>query len=370
MFEPDSEWLRRLWRGLRNWYPRHARDLPWRRGNDPYAVWISEIMLQQTTVAAVVPYFERFIARFPTIDALAAADEDDVLKLWEGLGYYSRARNLLRAARVVASEHGGRLPENASELQRLPGIGRYTAGAILSFAFDRPAPIVEANTLRVYCRLMGFAGDPKSAEGQRVVWRFAESILPQRNAGQINHALMELGATLCAPAAPDCPACPVRSCCRAFADGSQREIPRVAARAKPTPLVEAAVAVRKQGRVLLRRRAPGEWWSGLWDFPRFPCNVAADGGGRRNNGPSAAAIRVDQLARLLEETTGVQAEFAEPLGEFAHSVTRYRIRLLCYVADYRGGRLKRGAEMRWIQPGELAQLPLSRPGRRIAEMLG
>ncbi|MEX0717849.1 MAG: A/G-specific adenine glycosylase [Planctomycetaceae bacterium] len=364
MTEPDPEWLRRLWRGLRAWYSRHARDLPWRRGGDPYAVWISEIMLQQTTVVAVVPYFERFLARFPTVEALAAADESDVLRLWEGLGYYSRARNLHRAAQAVVAEHGGRFPADVAELQRLPGIGRYTAGAIASFAFDLPAPIVEANTLRVYCRLTGYAGDPKSAEGRRALWRFAESVVPSREPGRINQALMELGATLCAPVSPDCPACPVKSCCRAFADGTQADIPRVAPRPRPTRLVEAAIAVRKCGRVLLRRRGPGEWWTGLWDFPRvavesppLPREAVADGVASRIEGS-------------LHDETGIHAALGEPLGEFAHSVTRYRIRLLCYAAEHRGGRLKRGVELRWVDPDELPTLPLSKPGRRIAEMVG
>lgn len=362
MIEPDPEWLRRLWRGLRRWYARHARDLPWRRGGEPYAVWISEIMLQQTTVAAVVPYFERFLARFPTVDALAAADESDVLRLWEGLGYYSRARNLHRAARTVALEHGGRFPADVAELQRLPGIGRYTAGAIASFAFDLPAPIVEANSLRVYCRLIGYVSDPKSAEGQRALWRFAESVVPPREPGRINQALMELGATVCTPSAPDCPACPVKACCRAFADGTQAEIPRVASRPKPTRLVEAALAVRKGGRVLLRRRGPGEWWTGLWDFPRVAMESPP---------PSREAFAEGVASRLetsLHDETGIRAALGERLGEFSHSVTRYRIRLSCYAAEHRGGRFRRGVELRWVHPEELRTLPLSKPGRRIAEM--
>ncbi|MEX0700500.1 MAG: A/G-specific adenine glycosylase [Planctomycetales bacterium] len=364
----DRDWMRRLRRGLRAWYAGHARDLPWRRGRDPYAVWISEIMLQQTTVAAVVPYFQRFLARFPTVFELAAANEDDVLKLWEGLGYYSRARNLHRAARVVVAEHGGRFPEEVAELRRLPGIGRYTAGAIVSFAFDRPAPIVEANTLRVYCRLIGFAGDPKSADGQRVLWKFAEEVLPRREPGRVNHALMELGATLCAPAAPDCPACPVNSYCRAFANGTQNEIPRLAARPEVTRLVEAAIAVRKNGHVLLRRRGPGEWWTGLWDFPRFPAaSVGRIADPSSRSQPAIEAAR--ELERRFAEETGIQVALGEPLGEFSHSVTRYRIRLLCYAAEHRGGRLRRGAEWSWVRCRDLSELPLSKPGRRMAEMV-
>ena len=162
-------------RKLLNWYARHARDLPWRRTTDPYHIWISEIMLQQTTVTAVIPYFERFLARFPSVSDLADAPEIDVLRLWEGLGYYSRARNMHRTAKAVIERHSGIFPQDLPSLQALPGIGRYTAGAIASFAFDLRAPIVEANTLRLYCRLLGYDGDPRSKEGQEILWSFAES---------------------------------------------------------------------------------------------------------------------------------------------------------------------------------------------------
>src|SRR5437016_2075319 len=168
-------------RALGAWYRRHARPLPWRATRDPYRIWISEIMLQQTTVAAVVPYFERFLKRFPTLGSLAAAREQAVLRLWEGLGYYSRARNIHKAARVVANELDGVFPDDVEALQKLPGIGRYTAGAIASFAFDRPAPIVEANTLRLYSRLIGLRDDPRSAAGQKQLWDFAGRIVPRRN---------------------------------------------------------------------------------------------------------------------------------------------------------------------------------------------
>ena len=168
--------MSRFRRGVRSWYKRNARDLPWRSTADAYRVWISEIMLQQTTVAAVLPYFERFVARFPSLAALAAAEEEEVLKYWEGLGYYSRARNLHKTARQLLSGHAGRFPESVEELQALPGIGRYTAGAIASFAFGLPAPIVEANTLRLYCRLMGYRGNPRGSEGQRLLWQFAKRV--------------------------------------------------------------------------------------------------------------------------------------------------------------------------------------------------
>ncbi len=185
-------------------------------------------MLQQTTVAAVVPYFERFLSRFPTVAQLAAAPEEEVLRLWEGLGYYSRARNIHRTARRLIEEFGGQFPREVDVLMTLPGIGRYTAGAIASFAFDQPAPIVEANTLRLYCRLMGYDEDPRATEGQRLLWSLAGQLVPQRSPGRFNQALMELGATLCRPADPDCQVCPLQSWCVATRQGTQGEIPRPA----------------------------------------------------------------------------------------------------------------------------------------------
>lgn len=215
-------------------------------------------MLQQTTVVAVVPYFERFLARFPTVRDLAESNESDVLRLWEGLGYYSRARNLRKAAEVVVREYGGEFPADVETLQKLPGIGRYTAGAIASFAFNLCAPIVEANTLRLDCRLLGFDGDPRSKAGQQVLWSFAEAVLPKTQPGRFNQALMELGATVCSPKNPNCEQCPVQAHCRAFADGTQASIPQPATRPAITEVVEASIAVHQRGKYLLRRCPTGE----------------------------------------------------------------------------------------------------------------
>src|SRR5437764_8126511 len=189
-----------LHRRLLGWFDRHRRDLPWRRDRDPYRVWVSEVMLQQTQVATVVPYFERFLAAFPTLADLAAADEQDVLRLWEGLGYYRRARHLHQAARRLAAEHGGTLPDDPAVWRDLPGVGRYILGAVLSQAFDRKLPIVEANSLRVLTRLFGYRGDPREGVGKKWVWAAAEAVLPAKRAGDFNQALMELGALICTPA--------------------------------------------------------------------------------------------------------------------------------------------------------------------------
>jgi A/G-specific adenine glycosylase len=363
-------WLRRFRTALSRWYARHARDLPWRQTRDPYRVWISEIMLQQTTVAAVVPYYDRFLAKFPTVERLAAAAEQDVLKLWEGLGYYSRARNLHAAARQIVSEHEGEFPAEVEGLLSLPGVGRYTAGAIASFAFDRRAPIVEANTLRLYSRLLGYRGDPRSAEGQELLWDFAERILPRRAPGRFNQALMELGATICTPADPACESCPVRMCCRALAIGAQAEIPQPRPRPDVTHVVEACVAVRNRGRYLLRRRGESERWAGLWDFPRVELNghaTAAEYAARNSEITPEMQRHLGQTVRSL---TGIDSEVDRLLTEIRHSVTRFRIRLLCFEAVHRGGRLSGQAEsLRWVRPDELEHVPLSVSGRKLARLL-
>ncbi|MCA9070830.1 MAG: A/G-specific adenine glycosylase, partial [Planctomycetaceae bacterium] len=326
----------RVRRKLKTWYDGAARELPWRATHDPYRIWISEIMLQQTTVAAVIPYYERFFQAFPHLEDLAQAEEQQVLKLWEGLGYYSRARNILKTARLLWREYEGQFPTDVSGLQELPGIGRYTAGAIVSFAFDRKAPILEANTLRLYSRLVGYPGNPRSADGQRILWNFAEDILSSHSPGQTNQALMELGSRICTPKEPNCPTCPLNRECRAFAEGTQHEIPHRPERIALTDVIEISIAVEKDGAYLLRRRQPGERWAGLWDFPRFELaetevnftDPLAAGNGRLVN-PSLASDASARLQSLICELTGIQAETGSFLTEFRHGVTRSRIHLLC-----------------------------------------
>src|SRR5512138_2013259 len=213
---PPADWFLSLRRRLVAWFKRQGRDLPWRRDVTPYTIWLSEVMLQQTTVAMALPHYARFVARFPTLAALAAADEHDVLRLWEGLGYYRRARQLHAAARQITVEHGGAFPREFAAVRALPGVGRYTAGAVLSFAFDQPWPILEANTIRVWARLLAYADDPLAKPAQELFWAAATAVLPQRRGGRaINLALMDLGATVCVPREPRCDACPVAPLCHA-----------------------------------------------------------------------------------------------------------------------------------------------------------
>lgn len=353
--------FRNLRRNLRRWYAKHGRVLPWRETRDPYRIWISEIMLQQTTVAAVTPYYERFIDRFPDVGTLADADEHDVLRLWEGLGYYSRARNLHRAAKEIVESHSGELPKSLDELQELPGIGRYTAGAIASFAYDLPAPIVEANTLRLYARLLGYAGDPRSAAGQKTLWQFATDVLPRSAPGEFNQALMELGAKVCTPADPACASCPVRNQCRACAMGLQDSIPAAPRRIAPTEVTEASIAIRKGKRYLLRLRPAGERWAGLWDFPRFEI--------QHGHADTFTSEFKNRLVRQTEDLTGVKATGGELLTTFKHTVTRYHIQLWCVTADYARGKPADNQTCRWIAPSDFGIYPLSVTGRKFATRL-
>jgi A/G-specific adenine glycosylase len=350
-----QDWAR-LRRQLLRWSAKHRRDLPWRRSRDAYRVWISEIMLQQTTVAAVIPYFERFLLRFPTLGALASADEHEVLRLWEGLGYYSRARNLHAAARKVVAEHAGVVPSDVATLRTLPGIGRYTAGAIASFAYDRPAPIVEANTQRVYARLMAFREPADSTVARNAIWAFAERAVPARSAGDFNEALMDLGATVCVPVNPRCEECPISSCCQAFREGLQAEIPPPRQRPEPTAVSQAMIAVRRGRRYLLRRSPTGERWAGLWEFLRVPVTPA--------KGVSLAV-----LERAVIEFCGLTVEAERGGFELRHTVTRFRIRLHCTTARHLSGTPNGPAEYRWARPDEFPHFAFSMPARKFADRL-
>lgn len=253
-------------RALTSWFEKAARDLPWRKTRDPYAIFVSELMLQQTQVATVIPYYERWLGRFPDFATLAAAEESEVLALWQGLGYYSRARNLHKAAKHVAAHHAGAMPGDAALIRALPGVGRYTAGAVASFAFDLPEPLVDANVARVLARLINLREPVDSPAGTKALWAVAESLVPAKGAGAFNGALMELGAILCTTRAPQCLLCPVRSHCAAFAAGAANELPLKKPRRKMARLDEACGWIRKGGMLLLEQQQ-GKRWRGLWKLP-------------------------------------------------------------------------------------------------------
>lgn len=343
---------------LLKWFDAHRRDLPWRTDRDPYRIWVSEVMLQQTTVAAVVPFFERFLVAFPTVQVLAAADEQRVLKLWEGLGYYRRARHLHAAAKQLAADHGGTLPDDPAKWAALPGVGRYILGAVLSQAFDRKLPIVEANSLRVLARLFGYRGDPREGEGKAWVWSAAEKVLPEKRAGDFNQALMELGAIVCTPVAPACGKCPLAKQCVANRDGLQATIPPPKKQPEITLVQEVGVVVRDGTKVLLcRRPADAGRWQNMWEVPHAERRPGED--------LSAAAVRV------AKELTGLDVEPGAELLTVKHGVTRFRITLACVEATRRGGSFAPGfyAEARWVTPAELANFPVSSPQRKLMTAL-
>jgi A/G-specific adenine glycosylase len=344
-------------RRLLDWFARRRRDFPWRRDRDPYRIWVSEVMLQQTQAATVAPYFERFLLAFPTLPALAAADEQDVLRLWEGLGYYRRARDLLHTARRLAASHSGRFPDDADALKGLPGLGRYTRNAVLSQAFDRRLPILEANSRRVLARLFGRRGDPSRGPANRWLWAAAEALLPKRRVGDFNQALMEVGALVCTPAAPRCADCPLAADCAARRLGLQDAIP---ARTPPPEVVavrEAAVVVRRADRVLLLQRPAEGRWASLWEFP---------------HGPLAPGESADEAAaRLLPELTGLRARLGAELAVLRHGVTRFCITLVCFEAEHLSGEFRSSfyRQAAWLPPVELSAHPVSAPQRRLIRIL-
>jgi A/G-specific adenine glycosylase len=353
---PDAAWLRSFRRKLLAWYSRHARDLPWRRTSDPYAIWLSETMLQQTQVGTVKAYFPRFLAAMPTIDALAEADEQMVLRLWEGLGYYRRARQLHQAAKIMAQEHGGRFPRDPDVVERLPGVGRYTAGAVLSIAFDQRRPILEANTQRLLSRLLAYRGDPASSAGRKLLWAMAEMLLPQRQAGRLNQALMELGSEVCRRRSPQCEVCPAAVLCAARMQGVQLQVPLPTIKPPPEEVHEAAALVRRRGRVLLIQWPEGRRWAGLWDFPRFVLR-----------GLNAAEVQ-RELIENVRDLTGVTIRPGAHLQTLRHGVTRFRITLDCYEAQYVSDGRAAGLPRKWLRPDELECYPLSSTGRKLARL--
>ena len=355
---PDTRWLSTARRKLRRWYRRSARALPWRNTHDPYKIWVSEVMLQQTQVETVIPYFHRYLKAFPSIKRLAAANERDVLRLWEGLGYYRRARQLHAAAGILVSRHQGRFPTTFDEVLALPGIGRYTAGAILSFAFNQRQPILEGNTIRLHTRLLAYEEEPTRAAGQRLLWKFAEAILPRQRCGETNQALMELGSQICQAKQPRCVECPLRDHCAAFARGIQLDLPNMGTGLQYASINEAAVVVRKGNRILLRQCQEGERWAGLWDFPRFAVT-----------GRTAKHLR-KELAVKINELLEVEVVVGRHLTQLKHGVTRYRITLQCFEGNYTGpARVRLPRFAKWIAPTALDDYPLSVTGRQISRLL-
>jgi A/G-specific adenine glycosylase len=349
-------------RNLLAWYRANRRDFPWRRGRDPYRIWLAEIMLQQTRIAAVLPYYERFLARFPDVTALARARESEVLKFWAGLGYYSRARNLHRAAKKIVREHAAQFPAAHEQALALPGIGRYTAAAILSIAYDVPLAAVDGNIARVLARLFGVRGDLRAPQNWQRLSATAQQLLPANSAGDWNQALMELGETVCTPRSPTCAACPISRRCQARMLGLVHELPapRIK-RATERVRIAAAVFLDSRGRTLLTK-IPGAHdsvlFSRLWQFPAVA--VASE------NGSAARELAAHVQASFAQMNFHLAPSPLVALPSATHTVTYRKIALLPFLARVKNLPLRTPANMRALALANLASLPVSSATQKIA----
>jgi len=345
-----------LRRSLLAWYAENKRDLPWRRTRDPYAIWVSEIMLQQTQVKTVIPYYERWLATLPTVKTLAIAQQQDVLKLWQGLGYYARARNLHQAAQVVVAQHGGTFPQTLETAMQLPGIGRTTAGGILSAAFNLPVAILDGNVKRVLARLVALPVPPKRAIAQ--LWQISEWLLDREQSRDFNQALMDLGATLCTPANPSCFRCPWQPMCQAYQQGIQTEIPMTESRA-PIPHKRIGVAViwDGQGNILIDRRKQSGLLGGMWEFP----------GGKLEPGETVEEC----IRREIREELGIEIEVGDRLISVDHTYSHFRVTLEVHHCKHLSGEPQaiECDEIRWVTLEEIEQFPFPAANVRIIEAL-
>lgn len=349
--------------GLLEWFDRHARDLPWRRTRDPYAIWVSEIMLQQTQVKTVIPYWNRWMREFPTVQALAAAGPDAIHKAWEGLGYYTRVRNMQKAARQICARHQCVFPRVFEEVLDLPGIGRYTAGAICSIAFNQPAPLLDGNVLRVLTRLFGIGEDPLEKATNTRLWDLAARLVAEAgarrpapgrpgNCSSLNQSLMELGALVCTPRQPECGHCPVRSLCVAERTGQVESIPKLAERVRSTARRFVAFVAEEGGRYLVRQRTAGMVNAHLWEFPN--AEVPDD------------PTDLREAARRALGPTGVEWR---PFCTIKHSITRYRITLEAFEGRLTKQPARLGASARWLALEELQRLAFTSAHRKIVGRL-
>ena len=343
---------------LLRWYDRHARDLPWRHIQNPYFIWVSEIMLQQTQVETVIPYYRRFIAKFPCVNALAEARADEILKIWENLGYYSRARHLLAAAKELVARWEGRLPQTIKDLLTLPGVGEYTAAAILSIAFGRPVAAIDGNVSRVICRVFALRTPLGAPESRQQIRDLADQLLSKRRPGHFNQAVMDLGATVCTPRTPSCLSCPLRSFCMANGLGLQEKLP-VSRKRSPLPHkhMTAAIIPDRKKRVLVVRRPESGLLGGLWKFP-----------GEERGAKEAVK---EALARTVREELGLWIRAGKKVASVKHAYTHFRVTFHVYRCAIERGRPRslEGREWKWVPAEELRRLALSKAERKILEAL-
>jgi A/G-specific adenine glycosylase len=350
----DKETFSRL---LLEWYRRSHRQMPWRGHPDPYAVWISEAMLQQTRVETVIPYFQRWMTLFPSINSLAAASEQEVLNAWEGLGYYSRVRNLRKAAIEICEKYSGSLPQTVEELVTLPGIGEYTAAAIASIAFGQNEAVLDGNVKRVLARVFNLQAPANSAAGEKVFWQLARDLVPAVSAGDYNQAVMDLGAVVCTPRAPNCPECPLADLCEAKKSGLQAALP-VRLEKPPIPHYLVCAAVITKGDTLLIARRPSKGLlGGMWEFP----------GGKVEPGET----HHHALQREIDEELGCKVAVGVMIGIYKHAYTHFRVTLHAYRCDIISGEPKAldASEIRWVTPAELKRFPMGKIDRMISKDL-
>jgi A/G-specific adenine glycosylase len=342
---------------LLEWYARNARKLPWRGNPDPYAVWVSEIMLQQTRVEAVIPYFERWMKRFPSMRELAVSTEQDVLALWEGLGYYSRARNLHKAARFVIEEYDGELPRELSALQKLPGIGRYTAAAIASMAFGLDTVTLDGNIKRVFARVCNMEEPADTPAGEKRLWALVEENMPRGRAGDYNQALMDLGASVCLPKNPRCLLCPLMDLCQARARGVQESRPVQRPKKEIPHYTVTAAVIGREGRFLLAKRPAKGLLGGMWEFP----------GGKVEAGESLP----EALRREIREELVASIEVGKELGVYQHAYTHFRITLHAFSCTLNGEEPHplEAEVIAWVAPADLGSYPMGKVDRLIARKL-
>jgi len=334
---------------LLRWFGKNKRDLPWRKTRDPYAIWVSEIMLQQTQVTTVLSYYQKFLKFFPTVRHLARADLSRVLKIWEGLGYYSRARNLHLASQIVLNHFHERIPNNLKDLLSLPGIGRSTAGAILSFAFNKDAAILDGNAKRVLSRLFAVSASSEKRKTEHTLWQISESLIPKGFSNPFNQALMDLGSMVCTPKHPLCPLCPLHNVCGGNAAGKPERFPAKSIK-KKIPHIEAISAViQKNRKVLLKQRPPSGLLGGLWEFPNW-----------KSESKSGLRLRGE-----IKKETGMNVEVKESIGTFRQTFSHFKLTLHVYHCRPMIGKGKG----KWIPIGNLHLLPMSRIHRRIANLI-
>jgi A/G-specific adenine glycosylase len=348
------------------WFAAHARDLPWRRTRDPYAIWVSEIMLQQTQVKTVIPFWERWLRELPTIESAAKAPSAKIHKLWEGLGYYTRVRNLQKAAQVIVEKHGGKFPYVFDNVLALPGIGRYTAGAICSIAFNQPTPILDGNVIRVLTRVFGIAENPKKKETNKLLWQLAEKLVcraknakavKEKNSSRpsretnfcsfLNQSLMELGALVCTPRNPQCLICPVKKHCVAFKENRIQELPNLEKRTAATARHFVAFAVERDGKLLVRQRPAGIVNAHLWEFPNFEIN------GEKKD-----------AKEIFDSAFNFKAAKFQPLCTVKHSITRYRMTLEAFHVRLKNSPKKPAGV--WLSPKEFDSIAFSSAHKKLA----